>query len=43
MRSELTFILGLAGLVLLCSVIWPTEVGTKAGQLVAAFNAAAFP
>lgn len=43
MRTELSFIFGLVGLVLLCAVIWPAEVGTKAGQITAAFNAAAFP
>lgn len=43
MRADLNFIAWLVGLVLLCAMIWPVEVGTRAGQLIAAFNAAVAP
>lgn len=42
MRADVSFIAGLVGLAMLCAMIWPVETGTRAGQLIAAFNAAAF-
>lgn len=43
MKAEGGFILSLVALALLYAMIWPAYVGERAGQLVAAFNAAAFP
>jgi hypothetical protein len=39
-REEVAVLLFLVGTIIVCAMIWPEEVGTRAGQMVAAFNAA---